>query len=243
LEQLFRERDCHYQSVLENDEGFTVLYRDSLWQGCLPAQDDNAMIYEKLATDTTYLMNAMKSQKSCADDSVEMGDLLVGDINVMTAHNTDTAEQEHVEETMGALGEEALVSRKSKSNAPLTTSLFLLVAVMAGVYQLTLMRNQRREGDDSTEVNNEDGQEPQGYPALDNVIQQVTNTAGKIQVSLMRHLGLEGDDSDEYNLQGRDQELQFGNVDFPTHNNGTREEIHPGELELSSEYGEIPKIS
>jgi hypothetical protein len=247
LEQLFRERDCHYQSVLENDEGFTVLHPDTLWEGCLPDQDGNAVLYEKLATDTTYLMNAMKSQKGCEDDSVKMGDLLVGDVNVMTAHTVSkedltTAEQEHVEETMGALGEEPLVSRKSKSNAPLTTSLFLLVALLAGMYQLTLMHNQGREGDDSTEGNSEDGQEPQGYPALDNVILQVTNTAAKMQLSLMRHLRLE-DDSDEFNLQGRDQELQFGNVDFPTRNNGTPEEIHPGQLDLYSEYGETPEIS
>jgi hypothetical protein len=161
LEQLFRERDCYYESILRKDGGFVVLHEDTIWQGCLPENQD---LYEQLA-DTSNLFKAIQSQKGCS--KVKMDDYLVGDVDSMTAHNHHDTKVESVEEEgFEMTGEEPLMSKRSKSeDAPLTTSLFLLIAVCAGMYQLYVMHNTREERPPNNENNPVREQELDAMPS------------------------------------------------------------------------------
>jgi hypothetical protein len=163
LEQLLRERDCYYESILREDGGFVVLHEDTIWQGCLPENQD---LYEQL-TNTTNLFNAIRSQKGCSEEKVKVDGYLVGDVDSMTAHNHHDTKVESVEEEgFEMTGEEPLMSKRSKSeDAPLTTSLFLLIAVCAGMYQLYVMHNTREERPPNNEHNPVREQELDAMPS------------------------------------------------------------------------------
>lgn len=139
LEQLLRERDCYYESILKDDGGFQVLYADTIWQGCSP---EHMKVYEKL-TDTDNLFNAIQKQKGCSDQEVNMGEYMaVGDYDSMTVHNHDTAAEPVVEEELQMMKEEPLIARRKKSSKsadPFTTLLFLFVIVGGSMYQLYVM--------------------------------------------------------------------------------------------------------
>jgi hypothetical protein len=164
LEQLFRERDCHYELKLRRDDGFQVVYDDTIWQGCMYGPKKKKL-YEHLS-DTEFLFNAIKTQMGCAEDKVHMKDVLVGDYETMTSStisqhsvNSDRVFEsgpgdesnpsEAAMESLESLAEEPLVSRKSPSDSPITTSFFLMIAVMVSMYQLYLTHRTQQDGDDT----------------------------------------------------------------------------------------------
>jgi hypothetical protein len=164
LEQLFRERDCHYELKLRRDEGFQVVYDDTIWQGCMYGPKKKKL-YEQLS-DTQFLFNAIKTQMGCAEDEVHMKDVLVGDYEKMTNStvsqhivNSDRVFEsgpddesdlsEAAMETLESLAEEPLVSRKSTSDSPIATSFFLMIAVMVSMYHLYLMHRTQQDADDT----------------------------------------------------------------------------------------------
>ena len=140
LEHLLRERDCYYESVLKDDDGFTILYKDTIWQGC--SAEHNAT-YEQM-TDTTILYDAIRAQKGCSSDNVNVGDYLVGDVGSLTTHNHSQTVIEAVEdETRGGVEEPLMMSSRSRpgssSESPVVTGLFLIIVVGVAGYQLYLM--------------------------------------------------------------------------------------------------------
>lgn len=66
LEGLFQGRDCYYQKMLEEDKGFSVLHRMTVWEECstIEAQREH---YKDLTNDE-YFYNLVQEQKGCRDD-------------------------------------------------------------------------------------------------------------------------------------------------------------------------------
>jgi hypothetical protein len=185
LEQLFRERDCYYQPILEgknsdNNKKFTALYPNTLWRGCL---DDQSESYQRLA-DVDTLVNAIQAQKSCGDMFThhEIDGLLVGDVHTMTESSPSSSgtqeqqqqqQQQQQEEVYNddddqidyqEIEEEPLMahSKKHKSeDAPVITFFFFLIAIGAGLYQMKLM-HPNNANNNNERGRNYDGLEPGG---------------------------------------------------------------------------------
>jgi len=63
LEDMFLERDCYYQSLLESDESFHVIHNKTLWSECETSGDARAR-YTQLA-ETEFFFDLMKAQVGC----------------------------------------------------------------------------------------------------------------------------------------------------------------------------------
>ncbi|KAG7368970.1 hypothetical protein IV203_031713 [Nitzschia inconspicua] len=72
LEELFLSRDCHYKYFLESRPRFQFLHRHVAWNSC---SNDNKAFYQKMS-DTSYLMNAIQSQISCAAAPVDVNNMV-----------------------------------------------------------------------------------------------------------------------------------------------------------------------
>lgn len=161
LDQIFLERDCYYEPSLRDDGGFQILYRDTIWQGCLRPEESEEEektqqeLYQHLS-DPATLLDAIKAQKGCAKNGFKMNNVLVGKnytsmvvstIGTKKDEDGSTSEVDEEDVLEGLLGgEEPLLAKKSKNrDSPWLTAFLVLVAGFFGVYQLHLIqRNGRR---------------------------------------------------------------------------------------------------
>ena len=72
LEQIFRERDCHFKYELKDMPRFMILNQRTAWSTC---SDQHKTYYEQFA-DTDFMLNLLKSQKKCGENSVDVSDML-----------------------------------------------------------------------------------------------------------------------------------------------------------------------
>jgi hypothetical protein len=72
LEEIFLSRDCYYKYFLEKRSGFRLLHHRKTWNTCLY---QNSPFYQRMS-DTDYLMNAIRSQMSCAVAPIDVHDFL-----------------------------------------------------------------------------------------------------------------------------------------------------------------------
>jgi hypothetical protein len=161
LDQLFRERDCYYEPLLRDDEGFQVFYRDTLWQGCLRPEESEEEektqkeLYQHLS-DPELLLDALKAQKGCAKNGSHMKNVLVSNnytsMVVSTIHTKENQNGPSTEEDLFtpdeeflAPGEEALLARDAKNrDSPWMTAFLVLIAGGFGMYQLHLIKRHGR---------------------------------------------------------------------------------------------------
>jgi hypothetical protein len=166
LDQLFRERDCYYEPLLQNDEGFRIFSRDTIWQGCLRPGDESEKeektqqeLYEHLS-DPEILLDVMKAQKGCSKNGDKVKDVLVSkdyaSMTVSTIHtkkaSQDGPADENVEEENPTTPndellapEEPLLALDSKDrDSPWMTAFLVMVAAGFGMYQLHLIQQNGR---------------------------------------------------------------------------------------------------
>mmetsp|Transcript_4639 Transcript_4639/g.11901 ORF Transcript_4639/g.11901 Transcript_4639/m.11901 type:complete len:1238 (-) Transcript_4639:491-4204(-) len=72
LEQLFRERDCHFKYELKDKPGFEILNQRSTWSSC---SLQHKTFYQQF-TDTNFMLNLLKSQKKCEGSNIDVSDML-----------------------------------------------------------------------------------------------------------------------------------------------------------------------
>jgi hypothetical protein len=147
LELLFRERDCYYRTVLQDDPGFEVLYADTLWNGCSNDDADVQELYEQLI-DSDYFLHALKVNRRCPskfdEDELHLGSV-IGNHNYeeMTSHTiivNGTYGDMIGMEVVGMAGE----------NAPLLTFIMLTVAVLVGMSQFVLKQQKENQQQQSS---------------------------------------------------------------------------------------------
>lgn len=162
MDQLFRERDCYYEPALSNDRGFKILYRDTIWQGCLKTDRDGQKTQEQLyqpLVDPGFILGALKEQKSCSMGGPKMKNILVGDYESMLVSTISNA-NEHGEagtiynENANGQEEEFNTEDRQESNNSIIAQrsswwiLVLLVSTLGcGVYKLCIRRRNRQDFD------------------------------------------------------------------------------------------------
>jgi hypothetical protein len=144
LELLFRERDCYYQNVLQNDDGFKVLYADTLWNGCSNDDVDLKELYKQL-TDSDYFLQALKVNRRCGsksdEDEVDIGSIIGNHkIDEMTSHNIIVN---------GTYDDMIFIEgRMAGENAPFLTFIVLAVAMIVGLSHFALKKQQSSMNND-----------------------------------------------------------------------------------------------
>jgi hypothetical protein len=179
MDQLFRERDCYYQPILSNDPGFKILFKDTIWQGCLKGDGEKTQqqIYEPLL-DSDFLLGALKEQKSCSWGGPKMKNILVGNYESMVVstigkNNDEVGEQGIISNEGDASGQEQgstmeATPQESEGNPAPTKhrsrflSFLLFTAVGYGVYQLYV---RRRNGGRDIRFSQVNFQDPDQYPS------------------------------------------------------------------------------
>ncbi len=166
MDQLFRERDCYYDPLLSNDDGFEILYRDTIWQGCIKANEQEQKTQQELyqhLIDPGFLLGALKEQKGCSSVGSKMKNILVGDYNSMVVSTIsvndndagvigaeDSAKEDaEMEDSKGDFQSPenpSLTPKRGRHHSPWLITFLVLMAVGFGIFQLTLMQRRNSRG-------------------------------------------------------------------------------------------------
>jgi hypothetical protein len=63
LEGIFQSRDCHYQEMLESDEGFAVVHQEAVWEKCGTTEEEKDRYHQ--LTDVEHFFDLIKTQVGC----------------------------------------------------------------------------------------------------------------------------------------------------------------------------------
>lgn len=192
MDQLFRERDCYYQPTLSNDNGFKILYKDTIWQGCLTSDRDGQKTQEELyqpLVDPEFMLGALKEQKGCSMGGPKMKNILVGDYEsmVVSTIGTGTTDENgeegiiHNEDATSAQVEgstEDMQESPTKHRSSWLPTILILSVVGFGVYQLYV---RRRDGRDFQFLRV--SQDPDHYPSQELKVMSASDLLNKARLA------------------------------------------------------------
>jgi len=90
LNQLFLLRDCFYKYELAGEAGFSIINQHTAWSLC---SREHKALYKQIS-ETDFMLSAIQSQVGCAQDKIDLSELLAGTAPSVSVNSSEYSSSE-----------------------------------------------------------------------------------------------------------------------------------------------------